>query len=64
MRQFKKGDIVRQFLTEQLGVVVKVKPNSVQVVWTTKGLSMWVGNKTWESPQSLEVLDEANSKMG
>ena len=53
------GDLVKQSMTEQLGVVVQVKARSgIQVLWTTQGLSMWVGNKTWESPRTLEVVSE------
>ena len=58
------GDLVKQSLTEQLGVVVHISepaygcPPSVRVLWTTQGLSMWVGNKTWETSKTLEVVSE------
>jgi len=58
----KVGDLVKQSMTEQLGVVVRIGepafgcPASVRVLWTTQGLSMWVGNKTWESARTLEVI--------
>jgi hypothetical protein len=41
------GDIVRHFLTEQIGIVMTVVSNrrdfvSVRVLWTTKGESLLV----------------------
>jgi hypothetical protein len=61
------GDIVKHFLTEQLGIVMTVvvaKPRrsigSVHVLWTTKGESLFgPGNKEWCSPESLTVLTTA-----
>ena len=55
----KVGDLVEHFLTEQVGIVTKYGRNGVQILWTTKGLSMWIGNKTWETAESLEVISES-----
>ena len=36
------GDIVKHFLTDQLGVVLDIKPlGSIHVVWTTQGESLF-----------------------
>jgi hypothetical protein len=59
------GDIVRHFLTEQIGIVMTVVSNrrdfvSVRVLWTTKGESLFgPGNKEWCSPESLTLLTTA-----
>ena len=55
------GDLVQEWLTEQLGIVVKVSdhyPKAVQVQWTTQGLSMWNGYKEWKDIRSLEIVSE------
>ena len=59
------GDIVRHFLTEQIGIVMTIHNAasslaSVQVLWTTKGESLFgPGNKEWCSPESLTLLTTA-----
>ncbi len=59
------GDIVKHFLTEQIGIVMTVVSNprdfvSVRVLWTTKGESLFgPGNKEWCSPESLTLLTTA-----
>ena len=61
------GDIVKHFLTEQIGVVLTVviaKPRrsigSVHVMWTTQGLSLFgPGTKEWCDEKSLTVLTTA-----
>jgi hypothetical protein len=59
------GDIVRHFLTEQIGIVMTVVSNrrdfvSVRVLWTTQGDSLLgPGNKEWCSPESLTLLTTA-----
>jgi|TARA_R110000824_G_scaffold5313_7_gene24680 hypothetical protein len=58
------GDLVKHFLTEQMGIVLTVvvaKPRrsiaSVHVMWTTQGDSLFgPGNKEWCCPESLEHL--------
>ncbi len=59
------GDIVRHFLTEQIGIVMTIHNAasslaSVQVLWTTQGLSLFgPGHKEWCSKNSLTVLTTA-----
>jgi hypothetical protein len=61
------GDLVKHFLTEQIGIVVDVSCNRdsrniapVQVMWTTQGESLFgPGSMEWCGEQSLEALDEA-----
>ena len=61
------GDLVRHFLTEQVGIVLTVvvsKPRrsigSVQVMWTTQGDSLFSpGTKEWCGEESLEHLTTA-----
>lgn len=61
------GDIVRHFLTEQIGIVLTVvvsKPRrsigSVQVMWTTQGDSLFgPGTKEWCGEESLDLLTTA-----
>ena len=59
------GDLVQHFLTDQIGIVLIVKPEtprtfaSVRVVWTTQGQSLFgPGTKEWCDERSLEVLNE------
>ena len=43
----KAGDIVRNPLTEQIGVIIRISepaygcPGSIRVMWTTQGLSLF-----------------------
>jgi len=57
----KVGDLVKHFLTDQLGIVVDKSAvhSGIQVLWTTRGLSLFIGNKEWCSEQQLEVLSES-----
>ena len=52
------GDIVKSFLTEQIGVVLDIKPlGSIHVVGTTQGDSLFgPGHKEWCDERSLELL--------
>ena len=56
------GDIVKHFLTEQLGIVLDMKNAqsslaAVRVIWTTQGESLFgPGTKEWCSKNSLTVL--------
>ena len=56
------GDIVRHFLTEQIGIVMTIHNadsslGSIQVLWTTQGDSLFgPGHKEWCGKQSLELL--------
>ena len=57
----KVGDIVKHFLTEQIGIVVRRSKHdvqtSVEVLWTTKGESLFgPGNKEWCGESSLDLL--------
>ena len=59
------GDIVKHFLTEQIGIVMTIHnaPSSlasVHVLWTTQGESLFgPGHKEWCSPESLDHLTTA-----
>ncbi len=59
------GDIVRHFLTEQIGIVMTITNadssiGAIQVLWTTQGESLFgPGTKEWCSKNSLTVLTTA-----
>ena len=52
------GDIVKSFLTEQIGIVLDIKSlGSIHVVWTTQGDSLFgPGSKEWCDERSLDLL--------
>ena len=57
------GDIVKSFLTEQIGIIIRVGepaygcPSALRVMWTTQGLSLFrPGTKEWCGESSLELL--------
>ena len=52
------GDLVKHFLTEQIGVVIDTTGfHTVHVMWTTQGLSLFgPGHKEWTDRKSVEVL--------
>ena len=57
-------DLVWNWLTEQIGVVVQVGEESfgcrsaVKVMWTTQGLSLFPpGSTEWTDPRSVEPLE-------
>ena len=53
----KVGDIVRHFLTEQIGIVMAMDDDAIHVLWTTQGLSLFgPGGKEWCGEKSLELL--------
>lgn len=60
------GDLVKQFLTDQIGVVLAIEPEtprtfaSIRVLWTTQGQSLFgPGTKEWCDERSLDVLNES-----
>ena len=59
------GDIVRHFLTEQLGIVMRIvnadsSLGTIQVLWTTQGESLFgPGTKEWCCKNSLALLTTA-----
>ena len=55
------GDIVKHFLTEQIGVILEIRGDiGAHVLWTTQGLSLFgPGNKEWCFEKSLTVLTTA-----
>ena len=60
------GDIVKHFLTEQIGVIIRIGesaygcPSALRVMWTTQGLSLFgAGSKEWCSERNLELLTTA-----
>ena len=58
----KVGDLVKDFLTERIGIIVEKGDDSFQnpqlrVLWTTQGLSLFEpGYKEWMMWASLETL--------
>ena len=59
----KAGDIVRSFMTEQIGIIIRISepaygsPGSIRVMWTTQGLSLFgPGSHEWCSERNLELL--------
>ena len=59
----KVGDIVKHFLTEQIGVILEIRRGkrvpleSAHVLWTTQGESLFgPGTKEWCFENSLAVL--------
>ena len=55
------GDIVKHFLTEQIGVILEVRGDiGIHVLWTTQGLSLHgPGHKEWCFENSLDLLTTA-----
>ena len=58
------GDIVRHFLTEQIGIIIAEDCDNlgtaVRVVWTTQGESLFgPGSKEWCGVGTLDLLTTA-----
>ena len=55
------GDIVKHFLTEQIGVILEIRGDiGIHILWTTQGLSLFgPGGKEWCDERSLTVLTTA-----
>ena len=56
------GDIVKHFLTEQIGIILSIRDDCgmVRILWTTQGPSLFApGNKEWCGEQSLQLLTTA-----
>ena len=59
------GDIVRHFLTDQIGIVLDMNNAqsslaAVHVIWTTQGVSLFgPGTKEWCCKNSLTLLTTA-----
>ena len=59
------GDIVKHFLTDQIGIVLEVRGDraanrGAHVLWTTQGHSLFgPGNKEWCFEKSLTLLTTA-----
>ena len=55
------GDIVKHFLTEQIGVILEVRGDiGIHILWTTQGLSLFgPGTKEWCFEKSLTLLTTA-----
>ena len=52
------GDIVKHFLTEQIGVILEIRGDiGIHILWTTQGLSLFgPGGKEWCDERSLDLL--------
>lgn len=55
------GDIVKFFLTDQLGIVLEIGAlGAVRVIWTTQGESLFgPGSTEWCDERSLDLLTTA-----
>jgi hypothetical protein len=57
------GDLVKHFLTEQIGVIVFISQHNglpLRVLWTTQGDSLFgPGNKEWCGENQLVLLTNA-----
>ena len=55
------GDIVKFFLTDQLGIVLEIGGlGAVHVIWTTQGDSLFgAGSTEWCDERSLDLLTTA-----
>ena len=55
------GDIVKHFLTEQIGVILEIRGDiGIHILWTTQGLSLFgPGHKEWCCKNSLTLLTTA-----
>ena len=55
------GDIVRGWMTEQLGIVLEIgNLGAVRVIWTTQGDSLFgAGSTEWCDERSLDLLTTA-----
>ena len=55
------GDIVKFFLTDQLGIVLEIGAlGAVRVIWTTQGDSLFgAGSTEWCDERSLDLLTTA-----
>ena len=57
----KVGDLVKHFLTEQIGIVLEHRGDiGIHVLWTTQGESLFgAGHKEWCTEKSLDLLTNA-----
>ena len=57
----KVGDIVKHFLTDQIGIILEIRGDiGFHVLWTTQGDSLFgPGNKEWCFENSLDLLTTA-----
>ena len=55
------GDLVKHWLTEQIGIVLEHRGDiGVHVLWTTQGLSLFgPGSKEWCGESGVEVINES-----
>ena len=55
------GDIVKHFLTDQIGIILKIRGDiGAHVLWTTQGESLFgAGHKEWCFENSLDLLTTA-----
>jgi hypothetical protein len=55
------GNIVRHFLTDQIGVILEVRGDiGIHVLWTTQGLSLFgPGHKEWCFEKNVDLLTTA-----
>ena len=57
------GDLVKHFLTEQIGIVLELRGGinpGAHVMWTTQGLSLFgPGHKEWCFEKNVDLLTTA-----
>jgi hypothetical protein len=54
----KVGDLVKHFLTDQIGVILEIRGDiGAHVLWTTQGDSLFgPGSQEWCGEKSLDLL--------
>ena len=52
--EFVVGDLVKEYLTEQVGVVIQTDDTVYRVYWYVQGFSMWNDYFEWKDARSLE----------
>ena len=52
--EFVVGDLVKEYLTEQIGVVIQTDDTVYRVYWCVQGFSMWNDYFEWKDARSLE----------
>ena len=55
------GDIVKHFLTEQIGVILEIRGDiGIHILWTTQGRSLLgPGHKEWCFEKNVDLLTTA-----
>ena len=54
----KVGDIVKHFLTDQIGIILEIRGDiGIHILWTTQGESLFgPGHKEWCFEKNVDLL--------